>query len=203
MSRGARTARRGAHPPAGVRLEPGHKRVLYVVFGVLALSGVGWLCFHHFVRVTTEFGEGPHPLEKWWLRLHGLAAMAALVGLGTLLLPHLRRAWQAGQNRVSGASLILTVLLVVGTGYGLYYFGTDETRPILSLVHWVLGLAVMGLLLMHVALRQRAGRARGVGARPHERRRPGSADEHRLHAELHADAASRALRTPGDRQGRI
>jgi len=208
MTRGYRGARRGGPPPpTTVRLEPGHKRTLYVVFGTLAGSGIGWLLFHHFARITTEFGEGPHPLEKWWLRLHGLAAMAALVGLGTLLLPHLHRAWQTGHNRVSGASLILTVLIVVGTGYGLYYFGGEESRPIISLVHWVLGLAVMGLLVTHVALRQRAGRARGKGREAHERRRPGTAaeDERRLHTEIHTgpEAAARGLRIPGDRQGRI
>jgi hypothetical protein len=46
---------------------------------------------------------------------------------------------------VIGAMLLLTV-----TGYLLYYAGGEETRPVISLVHWVVGLAVPALLTWHV-----------------------------------------------------
>ena len=69
--------------------------------------------------------------------------MLTLVALGSLLLTHLRRAWLLGRNRASGAGLAAVLALLVGTGYALYYFGGEDARPLISLVHWLLGLAVV------------------------------------------------------------
>ena len=157
-----------------VGLEAWHRRSLFVVIAALAGSGVLWLLFHYFVTTVTPWGQGPHPLEVWWLRLHGLAAMLTLVALGTLLLTHIRRAWLVSRNRLSGATLAAILAVLVATGYALYYFGGERTRPVISLVHWLLGLAVVALLLAHVALGRRSrpgsrsARHERVGHQPHE-----------------------------------
>ncbi|MBS0396373.1 MAG: DUF4405 domain-containing protein [Proteobacteria bacterium] len=153
---------RAPPPPARAPspLERWQRRTMWAVLTLLAGSGALWLVFHHFLRVATEFGERPHALEVWWLRLHGLAAMLALLALGALAATHVRRALRQHRNRRSGLALGLLLGALVGSGYALYYFGGEETRPVISLVHWTVGLAVVAMLLAHGWL----GRARG--ARP-------------------------------------
>lgn len=132
------------------RLGPQHRRWLAITFLILFLSGVLWLIFHYFFAVKTEFGEGPHPLQQWWLKLHGLAAMAALIIFGSLLSGHIRRAWQHHQNRISGGSMVALMVCLTLTGYALYYFGGEATRPIISAAHWIIGIAALPLLVLHI-----------------------------------------------------
>jgi hypothetical protein len=41
-------------------------------------------------------------------------------------------------------------VLLITSGYALYYFGSEESRPWISLLHWVLGLGAPLLLLWHI-----------------------------------------------------
>ena len=68
-------------------------------------TGALWLLFHYFVRVHGEFGDRPHALEIWWLRLHGAAAMLTLLVLGSLVPIHVRRGWHQRKNLLAGAIL--------------------------------------------------------------------------------------------------
>ena len=145
--------------PQPIRLGARHKRALYAVFLVLWGSGALWLLFHYFLRVAGEFGDAAHPLEAWWLRLHGLAGFAALVTVGTVLPVHARRAWQIDRNRRSGLAMKACLLWLAATGYALYYFASEANEAWLPLAHWVVGLALPLAGLLHVRLgRRRAPR---------------------------------------------
>jgi len=119
----------------------------------LLATGLGWL----LVRYTVGGGSGalPHASEAWLLRLHGLAAFAALFGLGTLAAHHIPHGWRLGaRHRHSGqrrTGLVLCTLgaLLAATGYALYYFAPEPVRPALGWVHAGLGVAMAGLLLAH------------------------------------------------------
>src|SRR5262245_57609416 len=100
------TGRDQALRASGVRLSRAHERWVYGSFGLLLASGGLWLLFHHYVSVPGQFGAQPHPLEPWWLTVHGGAAVAFDVVLGTLLPAHVRRSWKAHKNRASGAVLL-------------------------------------------------------------------------------------------------
>lgn len=153
-------------PPIPIRLGGRHKRVLYAVFLGLWGSGGLWLLFHYFLRVTGEFGDAAHPLESWWLRLHGLTAFAALVAVGTVLPVHARRGWQLRRNRRSGVAMKAWLLWLALTGYALYYFVSETSEAWLPLIHWIAGLALPLAALLHVrrGYRKRAG-SRGDGGR--------------------------------------
>lgn len=138
------------------RLGPQHRLWLTISLALLFLSGVLWLIFHYFFALKTEFGEGPHPLQQWWLKLHGLAAMATLIIFGSLLLGHIRRAWQHRQNRISGGSMVVMMIWLTLTGYALYYFASEESRPIISATHWLIGIAALPWLLLHIVSGRRS-----------------------------------------------
>lgn len=147
--------------PPVIRLAPGHKRLIYAVFVLLWASGLLWLIFHYFFTDEGDFGPMPHPLEKWWLRLHGLAAMFALVTIGSLAVNHMRLALERKKNRATGLPMLALIIWLAFTGYALYYFSTDANAAWLPLLHWIAGLALPLLLTAHIfAGRRRAHRQR-------------------------------------------
>ncbi len=133
-----------------LRLGTWHQAYLYSVGAVLVLSGALWLWFHYFVRVEGDFGPTLHPLEPWWLRVHGVSAAAFLVGFGSVLPGHVRRAWGAARNRITGTVFFAVMVTLTLTGYLLYYVGVEATREVMSLLHWSIGLAFPVLTLLHV-----------------------------------------------------
>ncbi len=133
-----------------MRLAQRHKRWVYWSVAMLFASGALWLLFHYFVRVHGEFGETPHPLEVWWLRLHGAAAMLVLIVVGSLLPVHIRVGWHQRRNLAAGVPLLALALLLALTGYALYYFGGEESRGWISVIHWAAGLVAGGVLVWHV-----------------------------------------------------
>lgn len=153
------------HHPQPIRLGNRHKRTLYGVILTLWASGALWLLFHYFLRVSGDFGDAAHPLESWWLRLHGLMAFASLVAIGSVLPIHARRAWQLNKNRRSGLAMKAYLLWLALTGYALYYFLSESNEAWLPLAHWIAGLALPLGGLMHIRL----GRRRPPPATPTQR----------------------------------
>jgi hypothetical protein len=145
--------------PDSIRLGRWHQGAVYGVTAVLAVSGIIWLVAHYFLSVTGEYGPQIHPLEPWMLKVHGAAAMAGLIVYGSLLPVHVRRAWSIRRNIALGIGLVAAMLLLTVTGYLLYYAGGEDTRPVISAAHWILGLAVPALLAWHVVSGRTVARA--------------------------------------------
>jgi hypothetical protein len=133
-----------------MRLSSTHRVWFYASFALLLASGTLWVVFHYFIRVRGEFGVVAHPLQIWWLRLHGAAAMLSVAVLGSLLPIHVRRHWHQGKNRLAGTVAGAIALLLIVTGYALYYLSSEALRPWISTGHWLLGLAALPLLLVHI-----------------------------------------------------
>lgn len=134
----------------GFRLTLSHEAWMYAVAGALFVTGALWLLFHYFVHVEGAFGPASHPLERWWLRLHGAAAFAMLFLLGTIAVNHAREAWVAQRNRITGSVLATLNALLVATGYLLYYAGAETARETISILHWVIGLGFPPIIVVHV-----------------------------------------------------
>lgn len=133
-----------------LRLSPRHRRWFYGTTAVLFASGAGWLALHGWTaRGDTD--APPHPLQPWLLKLHGAAAMLVLLVLGTLIPLHIRRGWRAATNRLTGAAMVAAAAILILTGYGLYYAGSDRLREFTAQVHDVLGLAAALALAWHIA----------------------------------------------------
>ncbi len=128
---------------------------LHGSFAVLFLSGVFWWVLGTWFYEDAGFGPQDNPAQPWLLRLHGAAAMIALVVLGSLLPNHVRTAWRAHKNRFTGGGMIALCLALTITGYGLYYIGGETLRRVASLSHLWLGLAFPLVIIWHI----RRGRA--------------------------------------------
>lgn len=152
-----------------MRLSFQHQVWIYFSAGLLFVSGALWLVFHYFIKIEGEFGPAVHPLEPWWLKIHGAAVMLFLVVLGTLLLSHMDKAWRLRRNLNTGIAFLVMNAVLIISGYMLYYFGGEELRPIISLVHWILGLAAPVLIGLHV-WRGRVSRNDAIRKRMHWRK---------------------------------
>jgi hypothetical protein len=138
------------HPrPDSIRLKRLERYFLYAVLALVFFSGVAWACWNYFF---TSAGDFEMTAKAWAMKVHGGAAMAALVLIGMLLNVHVRFAWRAGRNRVNG-SIFLSALAVLSiSGYGLYYAGGERLRAWTSWIHLAVGLVLPILLLIHVLL---------------------------------------------------
>ena len=151
--------RRG-HGEHGLRLSPRHRRLVYGVFAAIWITGVLWLVFHYFLPRQGEFGAEPHPLEAWWLRLHGAAAFFALWLGGLVWIVHVRHGLARPKRRVSGITLITLFGVLAASGYLLYYASDDALRDSVRLVHWLVGLALIVPFLLHSLRARRLRKAR-------------------------------------------
>jgi hypothetical protein len=140
----------------GARLTRRHRAFVYLSCAVLFLSGAAWVVAHTWMRLEGEFGDMPHPLERWSLQLHGAVAMLFLITLGSLIRGHILVGWNAKRSRLSGTTMVAAGVALMVSGWCLYYVGNEEARPLISQVHWVIGLAGPIMIGAHVLGRRSA-----------------------------------------------
>jgi hypothetical protein len=143
-----------------LRLNPVTEFLVYLIFGLLLVTGVVWMW------AQTSLDEG-NQVSTLMLKLHGAAAMAALILLGALV-SHVRKGWKARKNRSSGITLLLVILFLVATGYGLYYAGDEQLRSLISRWHTWIGLGICLLIPAHVVIGRALRRKRSKPVRSYE-----------------------------------
>ena len=126
-----------------------HKALLYGAVALLWLSGCAWLLFHD-VLTAKGADAGISPMEPLAMKIHGAATMAFIAVFGSLVPMHLRRGWVLRLNRPSGVLITTACLLLMITGWALYYLAGESTRAVVSVVHWVLGLALPLVVVLHI-----------------------------------------------------
>ena len=149
----------------GSRLSRAQRIATYAAFTLAWLSGAAWLLFHYFLRVQGEFALEPHPLERWWLRLHGLCAFALLWLGGVIWALHVRHGLRWPQRRRSGIAITLVFFVLAATGYLVYYADDGAARDAIVVLHWALGLSLLVPVALHtvpaVVARWRGGARQG------------------------------------------
>jgi hypothetical protein len=148
------------------RLSRRLQTVVYLSFATLLLTGAAWM----YAQGRLE-DEGWETIPRLLMKTHGGAAMIALLVIGALA-PHVKRAWKADRNRLSGAVLLGVNAFLIITGYGLYYAGGEQLRAWLSRWHAWIGLAVGLLLPAHVIAGRLIIRAAHRRRHPEESARP-------------------------------
>ena len=134
-----------------------HQWWLYGTLAILLATGLVWGALHYYFR---RGADEANALEPWMLKLHGAAAMLSLLMLGTLVPLHIKRAWHARKNRLSGAFMIGWFGILTSTGYGLYYGGGERLREWTSWIHLGVGTLLVPLIAWHVWAGWRATRKR-------------------------------------------
>jgi len=133
-------------------LKRSHRLCLYVVLALLFVSGAAWAYWNYLVA---EPGDVLASTKSWAMKIHGAAAMASLVLIGTLLTGHIRFAWRARRNRVNGVILLFVFGTLTISGYMLYYAGGEQVRAWTRWIHLGVGLSIPVLIALHLVLGKR------------------------------------------------
>jgi hypothetical protein len=132
------------------------RATILTVCALLWLSGALWLLLHELFPARNEFGTLPNLWEAPLMRLHGLIGVAAVFLFGWVGAGHILARWSALANRLSGLWLMGFAIVLVLSGYALYYT-TGAFHAGASGVHEWLGLLAIVAALAHW-LRIRAAR---------------------------------------------
>ena len=132
----------------GIHLSKRIRTWIHCVGAGVWISGVGWMGDHYLLapRDSLGFAGGSEPL---WLKIHGAFAFLTIWTGGLLWGMHIVKAWPRRWRRLSGGSLLTALLLLMLSGYLLYYAGGDRMRAATSLIHQLLGLAILLAYLIH------------------------------------------------------
>ncbi|MES2181271.1 MAG: hypothetical protein V4493_04135, partial [Pseudomonadota bacterium] len=90
----------------------------------------------------------PLPIENHSILMaHGVSAYLFVLLFGAVLPTHIKVAWKAKRNRISGGLMIAVMSLLLVSGLFLYY--ADETRNAALWVHWIIGGGLVLLFPFH------------------------------------------------------
>lgn len=119
----------------------------FVLLGILAcsLTGISYLIGHEFYIQRKFLGD--HSVLTW----HGITAMLATLAIGSILPFHLKAGLQSRRKIASGFSQLgcLSALMITGA---LLYYGPEEMRDVVVMMHWIIGLVFFIFFLLHGVL---------------------------------------------------
>jgi hypothetical protein len=125
--------------------------LVYASSALLVITGLAWAFVHYFGDAAGLDSRAALAFNASMMKLHGGAAMAALIVIGALLPHHVPGGWTAKLNRKSGVTTLVVASMLVLTGYLLYYTGDETYREFASYFHLGAELAFAALLIFHIA----------------------------------------------------
>lgn len=122
----------------------------HITIFALLISGVIWTIFNFIDAETYRL------IMVFSLRLHGLAAFGFLIVFGMLLSTHIAFNWRVKKNRrISGIILTAFFVILIISGYCLYYVGSEQIRAFISYLHWILGILCSGIFVAHFLIKSK------------------------------------------------
>ncbi|HWJ35619.1 MAG TPA: hypothetical protein VNR70_10130 [Steroidobacteraceae bacterium] len=125
------------------------RTAIYAVLGALWLSGCLWLALDQFFARPGQFGPMPHPWQPAILLIHGIVAIAGMYLLGWVTARHVLKWWPGRLRRVSGTTLATLLVLLVVSGFALFFLSDDRGLRAAALSHDALGLIVTVFGIQH------------------------------------------------------
>lgn len=132
------------------------KKIFYLFFSSLFLTGSVWWYFDRFVRVRGQFGEDHHPIQEILIRVHGTIAYFTLLIIGYLIHSHVRPGLLSTKKRSLKTGWILivtTTVLILSSAMDL--FGPEGgLHSALTQMHRYLGVGFPLILAVHLVDRK-------------------------------------------------
>lgn len=137
-------------PRAPGRRMPGRQRLaVYVILGLLWLSGGVWLLLDQFFQRQGEFGAMQNPWQPPLLLVHGIVAIGSMYLLGWISARHVLRWWPSRLRRLSGSLLASLLTILVLSGFALFFLTDDRWQHASVVAHDVIGIAITAFAVQH------------------------------------------------------
>jgi succinate dehydrogenase/fumarate reductase cytochrome b subunit len=128
---------------------------VYLIIGLLWLSGCVWLGLDQLFSTRGPFGKTPHPWEQPIVLAHGILAIVSMYLLGWISAQHITHWWSKRLRRVSGILLCAFLAVLIVSGCALFFISDDRWQAIAAVIHEISGLGLTPLAVQHWFVRQR------------------------------------------------
>ena len=127
-----------------------YKKWFEIILSASWISGLSFFIFNNFITTTGEFGIEKHPAQYPILKAHGACAFIIMVTYGYYLGAHVRKNWKVSPKPISGLTLFSIPILLIISGWILYYIASDNLRQNIGYAHFSLGLILPIILVIHI-----------------------------------------------------
>ena len=132
------------------------KRIDYILFyisnALVAVTGLVYGYFRYFHPLEDPFSIVSHPWQPHLQHLHILFAPILIFFLGHLFYRHAWLHWKKGEQegRMSGLVLVLCILPMIFSGYGIQVSVGELSRQVWIWIHGIVSLFWIGVFLFHI-----------------------------------------------------
>ena len=128
------------------------KKNLFITVLFLLLSGVSLLLLDNFFFIETPYGHRENPLIDEVKLIHYLFGYSLIFCLGVIYKSHIRvKVLSVNKNRrKSGLTLIISVLMLVISGIGLFYIVDETLSEVVEYIHIIIGFTFSFFFFIHL-----------------------------------------------------
>mgnify|MGYP000305835929 CR=1 FL=1 len=120
--------------------------VTYLTF----IHGIGYWIYKYFLKVETEYGIRPHPLQEVWQASHVLLSPLLVFAFGLLFKGHIWKMYKnAHHKRKTGITLTLSMVIMILSGYLVQVIYQVEAKQITAYVHIAISVLFIFAYLIH------------------------------------------------------
>lgn len=136
-------------PARNRKLSRADRWLLYVTFGLLWVTGIGWLILDTWFAVPGEFGLTPHAWTAPMLLVHGVFAVPTIGLIGWIAARHSVPQWKARQRRNSGGLFAATLSVLSVSGFALFFLINEAGQRATARLHEWIGVLFTLFVLEH------------------------------------------------------
>jgi hypothetical protein len=134
------------------------KTSIRLLINLLWASGIVFFILNSWYEVEGEFGLEKHALQLPTLQIHGLLAFISMITFGYLLRSHTEIAFKIKPIKKSGLLLLAGIIILIITGYLLYYTSHQYLRAMSIYIHLGVGGLLPVSLILHIHCTKRIKR---------------------------------------------
>jgi len=137
-------------PKINLKVDIRYQWWLFILITVSLISGLAFFALNNWFEIKGEFGFEKHPAQFPILKIHGAAAFLMMMTYGFFLGGHARAGWKVKNRPILGIIVAILPLLLMISGYLLYYIASDLTREIVVYFHVIIGISLPIILILHI-----------------------------------------------------
>lgn len=121
------------------------------------LHGCIYGVYKYFFQIETEYGIRPHPQQEIWQTIHILLSPLLIFAFGLLWQNHIVKMYEkALMKRKSGISLVITMLVMIFSGYLVQVVYQPDWQKYSAYLHIGISLVFGFAYIIHHFLGRRA-----------------------------------------------